>query len=213
MAGCRTSWRRRHWAATAAASPRPQLRDGQEKIKQRALEAARQDRVVTAWQAAERELAGHRRDRDLARAEAEQLVARRPVLLAEGAGDLAVQLRDLDRETRAKQAELAEHEELMKAAGEVVKMRRETARQVIGAVYRQAAAEWDTALQKQQAELLTALASRVQDVLDSLANTHAQLQATGSVLLGAHDVATRELQTKLASEAVAPSRPTPTPAP
>jgi hypothetical protein len=107
--------------------PRPSAGRIDAGLNDATLARARETAAVKHWFAAIAELSRHRRAADLARARLAQLDARRNLLLADGVGDLARQLRDLDAERPRLQAELNDAEELAAVAKGLADTRRAAA--------------------------------------------------------------------------------------
>jgi hypothetical protein len=153
-------------------------------ILETALQVARQHPSVARWQAAERELATHRKAADLARKRLNAIEADRAVLLAEGGGEgLAKQLRDLDEQRAARQRELADAEQLLRHANEFVLARAAEATASVANVHRIAA---QTSIQRGRAretELLERIAEAVAPFLTELVATRAAADQTSGLLL------------------------------
>jgi hypothetical protein len=133
-----------------------------------ALARVRKGSEVQRWLAAEAERAAHQRRAGVARAKAEALAAQRRLLIVEGAGDVAQQLRAIDTELARLKAQVAEAEELARFAGEVAADRRAAARREVESSLGYGRATGHRAMEKRRAELLAELATRAGDLLTEL---------------------------------------------
>jgi hypothetical protein len=185
-----------------------------ESLRVRALEKARGLDVVKKWFAAKAEEQRHARAARVARKEAEAIVARRELLVAEGTDpNLAARLKDMAAEQREKIAAAEQAEDLLVFAKEAVAARHAEAAKAIAAAHRDAVLAELIAAQRHEKAAIAKLAEVAGPALDAVVAAVRARLVIGTLTVTDRGPLARQLLARLEADAtLAASQPTTAPA-